>query len=324
MKITPLYETRVIVVPGSEVIPKLSTATREELAVLLAVLAEPEFVPEELASRLNITEKVLMDAISMWQRSGVLAISNETGAVQTASAAAVSGNEKKGKTPVRNIKTRKELSHYSASDAADYLEKHAEVKNLVDCCQNISGEMFSTAETEIIIGMHDYLALPPDYIMLLFAHAKKTGKRSVRYVESLAIRFFDEGVLNYQELEERLKTVEKLDATEGFIRGIFGLTTRALTAKEKAMVEKWVITMRYEKEILRRAYEITVDNTGKPSIPYANAILENWYKAGLKTIEEIDTALDEYKKAHESTLDNGGSFDTDDFFEAALRRSYDT
>ena len=90
------------------------------------------------------------------------------------------------------------------------------------------------------------------------------------------------------------------------------------------MGEKWVMTMRYEKDILRRAYEITVDNTGKPSLPYANAILENWYQAGLKSIEEIDAAMEDYKKAHESTLDNGGSFNTDDFFEAALRRSYDT
>ena len=322
MKITPLYENRVIVVPGNEVIPKLSTASREELAVLLAVMAEHEFAPAELASRLNITEKVLIDAISMWQRSGVLALSED--AEEAKQPVRAAENDKKTKIPAKNIRTRKELPHYSSTDAADYLEKHAEVKNLVDCCQNISGEMFSTAETEIIIGMHDYLALPPDYIMLLFAHAKKTGKRSVRYVESLAIRFFDEGVLNYQELEERLKNVEKLDATEGYIRSIFGLTTRALTAKEKAMVEKWVMTMHYEKEILRRAYEITVDNTGKPSLPYANAILENWYKAGLKTLEEVDAAMEDYKKAHESTLDNGGSFDTDDFFEAALRRSYDT
>ena len=53
-------------------------------------------------------------------------------------------------------------------------------------------------------------------------------------------------------------------------------------------------------------------------------ILENWYQAGLKSIEEIDAAMDDYKKAHESTMENGGSFNTDDFFEAALRRSYDT
>ena len=162
MKITPLYENRVIVVPGNEVIPKLSTATREELAVLLAVMAEPEFSPEELASRLNITEKVLIDAISMWQRNGVLAVSDEIGSRTAASSVRASESEKKGKTPVKSIKTRKELPHYSATDAADYLEKHAEVKNLVDCCQNIIGYMFSTAETEIIIGIHDYLALSPD------------------------------------------------------------------------------------------------------------------------------------------------------------------
>jgi len=327
MKIIPLYANQVIVIPGNEVLRKLSTATREELAVLLAVMAESEFKPEELAVQLNITLKALTDAISVWQRCGVLSVADEDSQTIPQSAAVSAAKtdvSEKTKIHQKNVKARKELPHYSSADAADYLEQHTEVKNLVDCCQNISGEMFSTAETEIIIGMHDYLALSPDYIMLLFAHAHKSGKRSVRYVESLAIRFFDEGVLSYHELEERLKTVEKLDTVEGFVRGLFGLKTRALTAKEKGMVEKWVLVMHWEKEIIKRAYDITVDNTGKPSLPYANAILENWYQAGLKTLAEIDTAIDEYKKMHESTLDNGGSFDTDDFFEAALRRSYDT
>lgn len=331
MKITPVYENQVFVVPQDKVCRRLSTATREELAVLLSVLADPVFTPSDRASALNLTEKTFLDALAGWQRCGVLTIA-EVGDVPIPAEP-----EKKQQEPVReaavtdkrpvrkSVHARRELPHYATADAADYLERHEEMRSLVDCCQNISGDMFSTAETEILIGLHDYLALSPEYIMLLFAHAKKLGKKSVRYVETLAIRFFDEGVTGYKELEERLQSIEKVDTVEHYIRQLFGLNSRALIAKEKAMVEKWVLTMHYDRPILEKAYEVTINNTGKPSISYANAVLENWYKAGLGTLEEIEASIAEYQKAHEKseTKPEGTSFDTDDFFAAALRRSYE-
>jgi len=331
MKITPVYENQVFVVPQDKVCRRLSTATREELAVLLSVLADPVFTPSDRASALNLTEKTFLDALAGWQRCGVLTIT-EAGDVPVAAeqekeaAEPVKEAPSPEKRPVKKtVHARRELPHYATADAADYLERHEEMRSLVDCCQNISGDMFSTAETEILIGLHDYLALSPEYIMLLFAHAKKLGKKSVRYVETLAIRFFDEGVTGYKELEERLQSIEKVDTVEHYIRQLFGLSSRALIAKEKAMVEKWVLTMHYDRPILEKAYEVTINNTGKPSISYANAVLENWYKAGLGTLEEIEASIAEYQKAHEKseTRPEGTSFDTDDFFAAALRRSYE-
>ncbi|MBE6614936.1 MAG: DnaD domain protein [Ruminococcaceae bacterium] len=337
MKITPVYENQVFVVPQDKVCRRLSTATREELAVLLSVLADPVFTPSDRASALNLTEKTFLDALAVWQREGVLAIT-ETGDSTVHASAAEKAEQNPGRTPAdadsarktpakKNMHARRELPHYAAADAADYLEHHEEIKSLVDCCQNISGDMFSTAETEILIGMHDYLALSPEYIMLLFAHAKKLGKKSVRYVETLAIRFFDEGVTGYKELEERLQTIEKVESAEQYIRKLFGMNGRALIAKEKAMVEKWILTMHYDRPIIEKAYEVTISNTGKPSVSYANAVLENWYKAGLGTLEEIEASIAEYQKNREDGKNGEGkpegtSFDTDDFFAAALRRSY--
>ncbi len=342
MKITPVYENQVFVVPKDKVCRRLSTATREELAVLLSVLADPVFTPSDRASALNLTEKTFLDALAGWQRCGVLTITEvgdaplpveepttkvESSTVASAQAEAAptkltAAEELEKRLPKKMMHTRRELPHYAAAEAADYLERHEEMRNLVDCCQNISGDMFSTAETEILIGMHDYLALSPEYIMLLFAHAKKLGKKSVRYVETLAIQFFNEGVTDYKDLEERLRTIEKIDTAEQFVRGLFGLRSRALIPKEKAMVEKWVLTMHYDRAVLQKAYEVTVTNTGKASISYANAVLENWYKAGLTRVEDIEASMEEYQKAHEKAAP-ATSFDTDDFFTAALRRSYE-
>ncbi len=361
MNITPVYGNRVFVVPADGVTGKLSSATREELAVLLSVLSEPVFELNERAAALNLTEKTFLDALSMWQRAGVLSISGadmpKTEKTATANVSVgepdVEENAEESIVVVRQarpsektvrhakktvgdtdensegtvhqtIRARRELPHYSAEDMAKYLDGHADVRDLVDCCQNISGEIFSPSAVEIILGLHDYLGLAPEYIMLLFAHAKKLGKKSVRYVETTAIELADEGVTSYQDLEERLVIREKRQTMDAFVRGLFGLRTRALIPKEKEMLDNWIFKMHYDRDIIERAYEITVTNTGKPAIAYANKVLTNWHEAGLKTLAEIDEALADYKKAREGQPAAGTSFDTDDFFEAAIRRSYET
>jgi DNA replication protein DnaD len=69
------------------------------------------------------------------------------------------------------------------------------------------------------------------------------------------------------------------------------------------------------------AYEITIDRISEPSLKYANAILENWYTAELKTEDDIKAQLEADAKAKGEPA-AGKSFDSTDFFEAALRRSY--
>ena len=359
MKIIPVYGSAVFVMPQS-VSSRLSTSTREELAVLLSVLSNPDVDPKDRAAALNLTEKTFLDALAMWQRCGVLTIADgadtaeakdvsqrpmeaEQAAEKTESepedrlvivrahtektsrrAKKTVGAEDGADSAHQTIRARRELPHYSSEDMAKYMENHVDVRDLVDCCQNISGEIFSPSAVEIILGLHDYLGLAPEYIMLLFAHAKKLGKTSVRYVETTAIELADEGITSYQDLEERLRAREIRQTMDTFVRKLFGIQTRALIPKEKEMLDNWIFKMHYDRDIIERAYEITVTNTGKPAIAYANKVLVNWHEAGLKTLSDGEEALDAYKKAREGQVADGSSFDTNDFFEAAIRRSYET
>ena len=85
------------------------------------------------------------------------------------------------------------------------------------------------------------------------------------------------------------------------------------------MIEKWVCTMQYPTEVLQKAYEITVDTINKPAIPYAHTILERWYSEGYRTLEDVEKAIAEYRRKKD---EGKSSFDVDDFFEAALKRTY--
>ena len=106
----------------------------------------------------------------------------------------------------------------------------------------------------------------------------------------------------------------------------FGKSTvqTQLQVEVKDGVEKvHVIRDNSDPSIITRAYEITVNNTKDASMDYANAVLENWYKASLTTLEAVDESI-AARKAEKKAAEAKGtlsSFDTDDFFEAALERS---
>ena len=84
------------------------------------------------------------------------------------------------------------------------------------------------------------------------------------------------------------------------------------------MIEAWVCTMQYGHDVIRLAYDATVDAIGKPSLSYANTILERWYAEGYRTVEDVTKAMEDYRRAKSG----GSSFDIDDFFQAALKNTY--
>lgn len=146
-------------------------------------------------------------------------------------------------------------------------------------------------------------------------------KKSVRYVEKIAIDLYDRDITTYSALEDELVKIRDRVSFESFIRNLFGTGKRALIKKEKDFLTAWNEKYCFSHDMIKKAYEITVAKTNDSSMSYANAILENWYAAGYKTVEEVENAENERNKA--ASTQPGSSFATDDFYEAALMRSYE-
>ena len=140
-------------------------------------------------------------------------------------------------------------------------------------------------------------------------------------MERTAFSFAESGVDTVEALKIKIAELECMKSNESFVRNLFGMKSRALTAKEKKCIEQWFGKFGYGEDVITRAYELTVSATNEPSVPYANAIIERWFSEGIKTIEDIDRAAAERVESQKSEPGEG-SFDTDDFFESALRRSY--
>ncbi len=116
----------------------------------------------------------------------------------------------------------------------------------------------------------------------------------------------------------------------GILRRLLNLGNRLLTEGEINAMNRWRGDYGYSFEIIYRAYEITLENRREYSLPYMDAILKNWHEAGLTTAEAIaayDKGYHEDKsraarKSPAPQALQSSSFDTDDFFMAAVKRSF--
>ena len=309
MSVRFVYGTRVAVLPHA-VAAHIDKATKKDIRILLELAITPDAPVSAIAAAAGVKEAEVEASFAFWRGTGVLIAEEGESAPAVAPTA---------EAPAVKVVADKGLPAYSTEELSEVLSRRTELAQLVNDAQQAFGKVFNTHEIAIIAGLADYLGLDEEYILLLLTHCRNMEKKSLRYVEKMAITLHDEGVHNAEELEARLHSIEIMASAFGKVRALFGISSRALTTKEKTMIEKWICVMKYDEDMLRRAYEITVDSTTKPSIPYANSILERWYGEGYRTLADVDAALAEYKR---KKAGDGSSFDADEWFEAALKRTY--
>ena len=328
MKYKINYGNRVAVIPGGA-LDVLSRAGEIEIKVLVSLCASGGSADvKKLSKQLSAGEEDVKSALSFWRGAGVIEQADGKGeeievATDTSSApeievktVSVDNNIETVTPTVKKLRGADELPKYSSEELSNILETRQETAALIDECQNIMGKVFNLKEINVLMGLVDYLELDYEYILMLLTYCVSLGKRTMHYAEKLAFALYDAGITTGESLADELKKREMAANVEGKIRSLFGVGERAFTTKEKKFMSAWVNDMCYSIEIIEKAYEVTADATGKGSFAYANSILERWSAAGLRTLAEIE---DSYKSGESKPME--GSFDTDSFFEAAVRRS---
>ena len=118
----------------------------------------------------------------------------------------------------------------------------------------------------------------------------------------------------------------------GILRRLLGLGNRMLTDGEIAAFTKWRVDFGFRYELIYYAYQITLENRREYSLPYMDAILSKWNARGLNTVEAVKTYEKGFREERERVKNKpkaplnapaeNHSFDTGDFFLAAVKRSF--
>lgn len=308
----------------------LLRAGKTELRLLFALasvssLAENyEENADALAAEFKVSRSALDSALGFWIGAGVLSKEGSESDKKKISDNA-SDFVKEKLTPPAEVPKRTrvtELPMYTSEEFRRVLERRSELSDLIEEAQVELGKVLNITETQLLVSIVEGLGVDEEYILSLLAYCKKIGKCNMRYVEKTAISLYDKGISTGAQLEEYLKEIDFMASAERQIRRIFGIGERAFTSKESKYINDWVNVYGFDFEMIKCAYEETVNATSKPSVSYAGKVLESWYTEGLKTPEDVKRAKESRNGASSSA--SAASFNVDDFFNAAINKGFGT
>lgn len=308
MKIEIKYTGGILNLP-SRVADLAPLADEGQLRVLLTLCSSPAYLSDvepyltTISQRLDMSVNEIKNAIAFWVKNEVL---NADGLDVAIASASVTEAQVQNREPT-----------YTGRQILDYVEKNKDFRALCNECQNVLGKSFTAQDYNNVMQLKSYFKFSDEYVLLLLEHCVESDKASWAYIRKTAANLYDEGISSYSKLEAHFSARRNKRSLEYKIRKLLGIGEREFTKSEKSYIEKW-IGLKLSIELLTKAYEITVEKTGKVSYSYMAKILDNWQIAGIKTAEDVEKSQEEYKSKQKMSM---STFETDDFFEAALKRS---
>lgn len=141
-----------------------------------------------------------------------------------------------------------------------------------------------------------------DIMLALFKYCFDRHALNKNYVLTVAESWFGKGIKNSFDLDNYFVIYEKCHDIKKKICKKLSIN-RKLTEYEEAYIDKWVIDFGFDFNIIELALKKTTAKTN-PNFDYINAILTEWNKKGLKTIEEIQGEMKRFKENKKTSNNN--------------------
>lgn len=167
-----------------------------------------------------------------------------------------------------------------------------EVKWLLNIIEIYLDRLIKPMDLQLILYLYESLGFSSELIMYLYEYCVSKNKKSPSYIEAVALSWAEQGI----------DTVEKAEAATvvyntnyNAVNKAFGLN-RAPGNVEKQFINKWLNKYGFTIDIIVEACNRTILMTQKPDFKYADKILENWSKKGIKEFSQIAKLDEEHVK----------------------------
>ncbi len=266
-------------VPQSVVDKHIKLATADQLKVLLWCLknADKQFDISLAAESMNIDEYTVRDALDFWVSRGVLCATVET-------AQAVQPKEKpeakKRSVRAATVKPgRDEVARRGLEDP--------DILFMLREAEQQFGRVLRQNEASTLVWLYDDEGLSVSLILMIVNFAITEGRANIGFIERTAIEWVNDGVTDIVEAEQRLTDIRRKKDAWSLVEKAFGIKHRSPTKAELTMSDTWVNEWGYGYDIIREAYEVSINTTSEFSIPYIKKVISEWHKKGVKTVEDI-------------------------------------
>ena len=273
----------------------LKFCTEEQLKVLLLALRQGQSPVDTagIAGRLGLTEDEVDDCLQYWQEAQLF---TEGSAPQPEKAAPAPAEPPK-KMVEEGVTTIRSRGHLSPGEVNALLREDKRFAGLAAELEKARGSVLSPSEREILAYLCGSLELTPEYLLVAAAYCRDRGKKKMSYLEKMVAGWLEEGIDTYEKAEVHIRRLTRQEDDEGRIRRLFGLPERALTAREKACINRWCGEYMTPDALIKLAYDRAVEATGKVSFAYIDKVLAAWTAKGITTVEAAEAERTAAQKA---------------------------
>ena len=285
----------IFAVPAAVADRHLKFCSEAQLKVLLLALRQGQSPVDTagIAGRLGLTEAEVNDCLQYWQEAQLF---TEGSAPQPEKAGPAPAEPPK-KTVEEGVTTIRSRGHLSPGEVNALLREDKRFAGLAAELEKARGSVLSPSEREILAYLCGSLELTPEYLLVAAAYCRDRGKKKMSYLEKMVAGWLEEGIDTYEKAEVHIRRLTRQEDDEGRIRRLFGLPERALTAREKACINRWCGEYMTPDALIKLAYDRAVEATGKVSFAYIDKVLAAWTAKGITTVEAAEAERTAAQKA---------------------------
>lgn len=159
------------------------------------------------------------------------------------------------------------------------------------------GRPLSNGDAETLLYLYETAGLPASVLLMVVGYAAQAARLNMRYIEKVALDWADRGIVTMEAVEAHLCYLERCDQAALRVQQVCELAKPLSTAAALRLAEKWVFEWNVTDDVLREAYAVCREKTGKFESRYVDRVLENWHSQGVTSAAEVPTKRGKKAKA---------------------------
>ena len=317
-----------VTVVSNEFIDQYMAAANGEYVKVFLYLLRHEREELDLASiadALNHTEADVKRALAYWKRTGVLAEDDREeadGREEFAPDPQIPERKRENfepdlRTPerkqedfepTRRILGREESRLPETGDTYERMRRLSsdeEFSALLYAVQQYLGKTFTQIECEKFAFFYDGLHMSGELLEYLAEYCAGGGHSSIRYIEKVAISWYQAGIRTREEAREY---TARFSGDTAAVLKAFGITGRTAGTAEQDFIRRWFKEYGFDKSLVVEACSRTITATGSASFPYADKILKGWSEQQVRTLKDVE-ALDRKRQQRKAEKEQAAGAD---------------
>lgn len=225
-----------------------------------------------IASNLNLLESDVMNALNYWHEEGVVKLIpiDKMGNFDIKFVDLSIDRE----DLISNVSLLEELNKNSTRDMLKDIEK-------------LIGRPLSPKEIDSYLNWQNDFGFSSEMILILIEYCVSKGKSDARYIEKVALAWYDSGIRTFEAAQAYITRNEDKWIKIRKILSYLGIKNNEIMKPQEEIMEKWIFTYNFPVEVIQKACEICFERLNRADFKYIDGILNRWNKDGIKTLEDV-------------------------------------